>query len=91
MGITSALVLYAVIWWMCFFIALPIKVRTQGDVGEVEPGTHAGAPQVHNLKRKAWIVTGVAFVLWCVIAGIIISGWISLDDMDWFDRALKPL
>ena len=91
MGITSGLVLYAVIWWMCFLIALPVKVQTQGDLGNVEPGTHAGAPQVHHLKRKAWIVTGVAFVLWCIIAGIILSGWISLSDMSWFDRALKPL
>jgi predicted secreted protein len=91
MGITSALVLYAVIWWMCFLIALPFKVQTQGDLGEIVPGTHAGAPQVHNIKRKAGIVTGVAAVLWVIIAGIILSGWISLSDMDWFDRALKPL
>lgn len=91
MGITSALVLYAVIWWMCFLIALPVKVQTQGDLGRIEPGTHAGAPEHHHLKRKAWIVTGVAFVLWCIIAGIILSGWISLDDMSFFDRALKPL
>jgi len=91
MGVTSGLVLYAVIWWMCFFIALPIKVQTQGDLGTVEPGTQAGAPQVHNLKRKAWIVTAVAAVLWCIIAGIILSGWISLSDMSWFDRALEPL
>lgn len=91
MGITSALVLYAVIWWMCFLIALPVKVQTQGDLGQIEPGTHAGAPEHHHLKRKAWIVTGVAFVLWCIIAGIILSGWISLDDMSFFDRAIKPL
>ena len=91
MDITSALVLYAVIWWMCFLISLPIKVQTQGDLGAVEPGTHAGALQVHNLKRKAWIVTGVAAVLWLIAAGVILSGWVSLSDMNWFDRALPPL
>ncbi|WP_299727464.1 DUF1467 family protein [uncultured Tateyamaria sp.] len=91
MGITSALVLYAVIWWMCFLIALPIKVQTQGDLGKIEPGTHAGAPEHHHTKRKALIVTGVAAVLWCIIAGIILSGWITLGDLSWFDRALKPL
>ncbi len=91
MGITSALVLYAVIWWMCFLIALPIKVQTQGDLGKVEPGTHAGAPEHHHSRRKAWIVTWVALVLWIIIAGIILSGWISLSDMNWFDRALAPL
>ncbi|MEM8654987.1 MAG: DUF1467 family protein [Pseudomonadota bacterium] len=91
MGITSALVLYAVIWWLCFLIALPIKVQTQGDLGEVEPGTHAGAPEHHHTRRKAWIVTWVALVLWIVIAGVILSGVISLDDMNFFDRALEPL
>ena len=91
MGITSALVLYAVIWWMCFLIALPIKVQTQGDLGKIEPGTHAGAPEHHHTRRKAWIVTWVALAIWVVVAGIILSGWISLSDMSWFDRALPPL
>ena len=88
MGITSALVLYAVIWWMTFFIALPIRVKTQGDLNAIEPGTHAGAPQVHHLKRKAWITTWVALVLWCVIAGIIIFEVITLDDLGFLDRML---
>jgi len=91
MGIISALVLFAVIWWMCFLIALPVKVQTQGDLGKVEPGTHASAPEHHHIRRKAWIATWVALVLWIIIAGIILSGWISLSDMSWFDRALKPL
>ncbi|MEM6340044.1 MAG: DUF1467 family protein [Pseudomonadota bacterium] len=91
MGITSALVLYAVIWWMVFLIALPIKVKTQGDLGEVEPGTHAGAPEIHNTRRKAWITTWVALVIWCIVAGIIFAEIITLSDMSWFDRALPPL
>ena len=45
MGVTSALVLFAVIWAMVFLIALPIRVQTQGDLGEIVPGTHAGAPE----------------------------------------------
>ena len=56
-----------------------------------EAVSDAGSPQVHNLERKAWITTGVAFVLWVIIAGVIISGWISLDDMNFFDRALPTL
>ena len=49
MGIVSGLVLFAVIWSMTFLIALPIRVQTQGDAGEVVPGTHAGAPEQHHL------------------------------------------
>ena len=58
MGITSALVLFAVIWFLVFLVVIPIRLQTQGDVGEVEPGTHAGAPANPNLKKKAWITTG---------------------------------
>ena len=54
MGITSALVLFAVIWFLVFLVVIPIRLETQGDVGEVEPGTHAGAPANPNLKKKAW-------------------------------------
>jgi predicted secreted protein len=86
MSITSAIVLYAVIWFMTFLIAIPIRLQTQGDVGKVIPGTHAGAPEHHQLKKKAIITTIVSAVLWVIIAGIILSGWISVRDFDWFNR-----
>ena len=86
MEVAPGIVLYVVIWFLTFFVALPIRVTTQGDAGEVEPGTHAGAPQVHNLRKKALWTTLVAFVIWAVIAGIIVSGWISVRDFDWFGR-----
>ncbi len=90
MGPTSAIVLFAVIWFMTFFIVLPIRLKTQGDVGEVVPGTQAGAPHEHNLKKKALITTAIAIVLWCVIAGIILSGLITVRDIDWFHRMSTP-
>lgn len=83
MGIASGIVLYLVIWTLTFFVALPIRLRTQGDEGDVVPGTHASAPQVHHLKKKAIITTLVAAVLWIAIAGTIISGWVSVSDFDW--------
>ena len=86
MGIASGIVLYLVIWFMTFMIALPIRIQTQGEAGEVVPGTHDGSPQVHHLRKKFWITTGVAAVLWAVIAYIIISGTITVRDIDMFDR-----
>jgi len=38
------------------------------------------------LKKKAWIVTAIAAVLWAIIATIIISGVISVRDIDMFNR-----
>lgn len=86
MAVTSAMVLFAVIWFMVLFITLPIKLRTQGDEGVVTPGTHAGAPANFKPKRTFIIVTAVAFVLWVIIAGTILSGVIGVKDMTWFQR-----
>jgi predicted secreted protein len=89
MTITAALVLFAVIWFMVFFIVLPLRFTAQGDTGQVVPGTPRSAPADHMLRQKAWITTGIAAVLWAVIAGIIISGVVSLSDIDLFDR-MRP-
>ncbi len=90
MGITSGLVLYSVIWFLTFLVVIPLRLQTQGESGEVVPGTHAGAPEQHHLKKKAWITTGVATVLWAIIATIIISGAITVHDFDWFNRMTPP-
>ena len=87
MGVVSGLVLFAVIWSMVFLIALPIRVRTQGDLKDVVPGTHAGAPEHHHLRKKAFWTTIVAAVLWGIIATIILSDWISVKDVEGLFRA----
>ena len=86
MGISSALVLYAVLWFLVMFVTLPVRLRTQGDEGKVVPGTQAGAPANFNVKRTMLIVTGISFMLWLLIAGVIVSGAITVRDLDWFGR-----
>ena len=82
MSITSAFVLFAVFWFLTFLVVLPIRVKTQGDVGDITPGTHAGAPQEHHLKKKAWITTGVTLLLWGVVTTIILNGWLPVSQLD---------
>lgn len=86
MGVASGIVLYMVIWFMTFLIALPIRIQTQGEAGKIVPGTHAGSPEHHHLKKKFRIVTIVAAVLWGIIASVIISGAITVRDIDMFNR-----
>ena len=86
MAVTSAIVLYAVIWFMVMFVVLPIRLRTQGDEGEIVPGTQAGAPANFNLKRTALIVSAIAFAIWAVIFAVIVSGTWTIRDLDWFGR-----
>ncbi len=87
MGPVSALVLYAIVWFMLFLIILPIRVQTQGDLKDVVPGTHAGAPEKHHLKKKALWCTGLSFLIWGAFVAIILSGVISVDNLeDWLGR-----
>jgi predicted secreted protein len=86
MNITSALVLFAVIWFMVLFIVLPLRLRTQGESGDIVPGTPSSAPENPDLRRKAKIVTLVSAVLWLVIAGVIVSGVVRVEDFDIFNR-----
>ena len=86
MGLTSGIVLYAVVWFMVFFVVLPIGLSTQGDEGEIVPGTHAGSPARFPLKRKLIQTTIWGTLIWAVIAAVILSGRISVRDFDFFDR-----
>ena len=90
MGITSAIVLYAVIWFMTLLCVLPVRLETQCDRGEIVPGTHAGSPENPQMKRRFVWTTIIATVLWVIIAGVIISGLVSVRDLDWFNRMATP-
>ncbi|MCF6316453.1 MAG: DUF1467 family protein [Marinosulfonomonas sp.] len=90
MAITSALVLFAVIWFMTLFIVLPLRLKTQADVGKVARGTPASAPVDPQLKKRALIVTAVTVVLWSIVMVVILSGVITVEDFDWFDHFTPP-
>ena len=90
MGITSAIVLFVIIWFLTLFVVLPLRLQTQGDLGVVEPGTHAGSPENPQMKKRFLVTTLVALLLWAIIAGSIIGGIFSIRDFDWFNRMSTP-
>ena len=86
MNMFTGAMLYAIIWFMTLFIILPIRITSQGDAGEVIPGTHASAPEKPQLKRRILATTTVAAVIWGIAAWIIIAGVLTIDDIDLFNR-----
>ena len=86
MSVTSAFVLFAVIWFLTFLIVIPFKIKTQGDIGVVLKGTQAGAPEVHDLRKKAIITTGLSLILWLLITILIVSEIVTIEDIDLFGR-----
>ena len=87
MGIVSGIVLFAVVWFMVLFVVLPIRLETQGDVGERVEGTHAGSPASgFSMKKRFRLTTLWAVPIWALIAGVIVFGDIGVRDIDLFNR-----
>jgi len=86
MSITGAVVLYATTWFLTLFCVLPWRTVSQDEAKDIVPGTPPGAPAGEVMKRKAWITTLIATPIWVAIVAVILSGWITIEDLDWFDR-----
>ncbi len=86
MTITAAFVVYAVTWFMVFFVVLQIRTVSQQENDHVEPGTPPGAPAHEIVGRKARLTTLIATPIWALICGVILSGWITIRDLDIFGR-----
>jgi predicted secreted protein len=91
MNFVSALVLLAVIWFLTLFVVIPIRLETQGDVGERVEGTHAGSPaSSFSMKRKIRVTTLFALPIWAILCAVIIWGGIGVRDIDIFGRMGPP-
>ena len=89
MTLFSAFVLYAVLWFLTLFVVLPLRLTTQGEAGQIVPGTPESAPHDPQMRKRLKITTAVSLAIWAVVAGIIISGVIGIEDIDIFYRATR--
>ena len=90
MSIGAGVVLFAVIWFMVFFVVLPLRLTTQGEDGNVVPGTPSSAPTNLRMGRKVRLTTLWALAIWVVISAVIISGAIGVRDFDVMNRLGPP-
>ena len=86
MTITAAIVLYSITWFMTLFCVLPYRTVSQDEAKDIVPGTPPGAPAGEVMKRKVWVTTLIATPIWVLIVAVILSGWITIEDLDWFGR-----
>ncbi|MYE02617.1 MAG: DUF1467 family protein [Alphaproteobacteria bacterium] len=70
----SGIVVYVILWWLVFFMALPVGVRR---AREVERGNDPGAPERPRLALKAAVTTVIAAVLTLLVFLLIDSGWLT--------------
>lgn len=67
--------LYFIVWWLVLFTILPVRIRTQSDVGEVVAGTEPGAPHAPALLERAiWTSIAATFVFLAIAALFPLAG-----------------
>jgi predicted secreted protein len=69
MNLFLGIAIYIILWWLSFFVMLPIGAQSLHEADEATPpGVERGAPRVHKLKLKMLLAAGVAAVLWLFVA-----------------------
>jgi predicted secreted protein len=73
--------IYFIMWWTVLFAVLPWGVRSQGESGDVAPGTDPGAPSLPALGRKLIWTTLVSAVLFGIFYYCYVTRIVTLDDL----------
>ena len=77
MGPTAIALVFVIIWWLVWFMALPFGVKAPEKPG---PGHVPSAPEKPMLVRKAIITTAITAVIVGAIVAVVEVGWLSLED-----------
>ncbi len=72
MSLVFAIAIFFVVWWIVLFAVLPFNVRTQGEAGDVVPGTPESAPASFRIVRLLILNTLVAIVVFVII-------WLTIE------------
>ncbi len=82
MSITFSIALYFLIWWTLLFAVLPLaRAKTQGEVGDIVPGTPASAPSQLMLGRVVLINSALSAVVFVIVALVMKSYLVPIGDV----------
>jgi predicted secreted protein len=86
MKIGSIIAIYFLFFAFSAFAMLPFGVRTSDEVGEAKvPGQADSAPHRFDLKRHLLRSAGIALALFAVYYANWHFGWITSDDLDFWN------
>ena len=78
MDLVSGVVVFILLWWWVFLMALPFGGKAPDQIGA---GHASSAPEQPRIKLKMLVATVVSSGLFIIVYWIIESEFISLSDM----------
>ncbi|WP_245513070.1 DUF1467 family protein [Enterovirga rhinocerotis] len=70
LSLVGSVALYFVVWWIVLFAILPVRIKTQSDVGVVTKGTEPGAPADPALLQRAIWTSVAAMAVFVLLAAL---------------------
>jgi predicted secreted protein len=74
----ASIVVFVVLWWLVFFIALPIGIHTEETPDQ---GNMKGAPKNPNIKMKMLITSIVTLILTASFFYLMQHGYFDFIDV----------
>ena len=71
MRTSVAIATFFCMWFITLFAVLPFFARTQGEAGDVIPGTPESAPHKINIAKVFWVNTLVAAITFAGVYAVI--------------------
>tara|TARA_B100000941_G_scaffold86695_1_gene59853 strand:+ start:1009 stop:1266 length:258 start_codon:yes stop_codon:yes gene_type:complete len=71
--------IFFILWWIVFFIVLPLNITTHMDKGIDIEGIHGSVPINPNLLFKIIITTFVTFIILLILVVIFYFNILTID------------
>jgi predicted secreted protein len=78
MSISGSIAVFVIIWWLVFFMVLPIGSREVVDQSDVSTGQDAGAPKKTRLLFKTMISTIISIAVFALFYWLVDSGHVYI-------------
>ena len=78
MTLTGSIAVFVIIWWLIFFMVLPIGSREVVDQADVAQGQDAGSPKRPRLLFKALMATLVSIVVFALFYWLVSTGHLAI-------------
>ena len=85
MSLPLAIAVYFIIWWTVLFAVLPIGVRTQGEEGQIVPGTPESAPA----RPRFLLIIGLTTLVSALVFGLVYAV-LAWKIIDWASIPIGP-
>jgi predicted secreted protein len=83
---TSVLAIYFLIFCLSAFVMLPFGVKTHEELGEARvPGQADSAPHRFDLPKHLTRAATIAALLTALFVANYQFGWITVDDLDFYN------